>query len=266
MTFYSRWGRGIWSPRHENYIRSRLLEPKHQHLSLKDVKEALSNVAKQRYGLEHQPIGFDAFAFCHQEGLLHSELPPTDTIGVPKYSFASPLHRRIAYRRLFSGREPDAVLQSTRLQQMCMNAIARFSPSALQSGRRSNSRATWTPEIAFQQELYTCMHIELHHIPILSDYAHTQEGRIDFYISEKKWGIELLRCGTARTLAEHVNRFTKGGKYQKWHTIDDFIILNFFQKSINAEKIFETLKIEGTSCGTTPVAYPKSIDSLLLSR
>ncbi|KAF2737114.1 hypothetical protein EJ04DRAFT_390669, partial [Polyplosphaeria fusca] len=159
------------------------------------------------------------------------------------FTFASPMHRRVAYRRLFPGREPDAVVQNLSLQQICTNAIARFSPAMLQNRKDSQSNSSWNiPEAAFQEELYSCLSLELHYLPILSQYSYTKAGRIDLFIATRKWGIEILQCGTNTRLAEHIARFAPGGNYHDWDIMDDYIILNFCSRSA-----FETIKLTDTT-------------------
>ena len=63
----------------------------------------------------------------------------------------------------------------------------------------------------------------------------TPNGRIDFFISSKKWGIELLRNGD-RLLA-HNDRFI-GGEYGKWikaQKMDDYIMIDFRSKVPNVK-------------------------------
>lgn len=191
-------------------------------------------------GLTRLQGDFDAFAFCHKWGLLHTEQPILGRNKEVKFSFASPLHRRVAYRRLFPGREPDAVLKNLSLLQICTNAIARFSPGTLQNRRYPQSNRSWgIPEAAFQDELYCCLNLELHYLPILSEYSHTKNGRIDFYVADRRWGIEVLQCGSKADIAEHTARFVTGGKYGKWGVMDDFIILNFCPRSALREVYIE---------------------------
>lgn len=241
LVWLSRWGRGVWSPWCENYVDECLQAPEYNHLRLLDIKKALGEVARQPDGITRQQGGDpDAFAFCHKWGLLHTEQPILGSKEMT-FTFASPLHRRIAYRRLFPGREPDAVLKELSLQQICTNAIARFSPGALQNRRYSQSNGSWgIPEAAFQDELYCCLSRELHYLPVLSEYSHTKDGRIDFFVSDRKWGIEVLQCGSNTEIAKNAAQFATGGKYQKWDIMDDYIILNFCPRAALPE-----VKIEG---------------------
>ena len=79
--------------------------------------------------------------------------------------------------------------------------------------------------------MYCCLNYELQNVPILSEYAHTREGRIDFFVFDKKWGIEIIQCGNASQIRNHIDRFLPGGKYRAWNIIDDYMILNFCPKS-----------------------------------
>ncbi|KAL9620592.1 MAG: hypothetical protein Q9160_004846 [Pyrenula sp. 1 TL-2023] len=134
----------------------------------------------------------------------------------------------VAYRRLFSGPEPgsDTGLQRISLQQSCLNAIARFSPSVLRL-----RKITGIPEATYQDELYCCLNYELRSLPILSEYSPSKDGRIDFYIFDKKWGIEVLQPRSKADITEHIRRFQTGGKYQRWNILDDYVILNFCSKA-----------------------------------
>ncbi len=115
-----------------------------------------------------------------------------------------------------------------------------MSPSAIQS--RSSDR--WSiPEAVFQDEIYRCLHRELHHLPILSEYSHSRRGssgRVDFYVFDKGWGIEILQSGSKAQITEHAARFGPGGKYGRWNILRDYMVLNFCPKSK-----LRTLKLAG---------------------
>ena len=241
VEWLSKWGRGVWSPESEGYTNSCLYAEKYSHLKLSDIQKALREVAIRPCGYTRlKRKDFDAFAYCHEMGYLHTEQPESRNKETT-FLFPSPLHRRVAYRRLLPGREPDAALKSISLQQVSINAITRFSPAALQSRQPIRSNKGWgIPEAAFQNELYSCLLVELRYLPILSEYSHTRDGRIDFYISGQRWGIEVLQCGTSANIATHAARFTAGGNYQKWGILNDYIILNFCPRSA-----LRDIKIQG---------------------
>ena len=79
--------------------------------------------------------------------------------------------------------------------------------------------------------MHCCLNFELCNLPILSEYSHSKDGRVDLYIFDRKWGIELLQEGNKSKIAEHAARFGSDGKYHKWNIFEDYIILNFCSKS-----------------------------------
>ncbi|KAL9616924.1 MAG: hypothetical protein Q9160_008237 [Pyrenula sp. 1 TL-2023] len=85
---------------------------------------------------------------------------------------------------------------------------------------------------------------ELQNLPILSEYSHTRDGRIDFFIFDKKWGIEVLHSRSKVKITEHIRRFQTGGKYRAWHILDDYIILNFCSKAALQEIEIEDVNIQ----------------------
>lgn len=111
-----------------------------------------------------------------------------------------------------------------------------FSPSVLQLRKIKG-----IPEAAYQDELYCCLNYELRSLPILSEYSPSKDGRIDFYIFDKKWGIEVLHPRRKADITEHICRFQAGGKYQRWNILDDYIILSFCSKASLRE-----IEIEGS--------------------
>ncbi|TEY39224.1 hypothetical protein BOTCAL_0466g00060 [Botryotinia calthae] len=245
LDFLTRWGRGVWSVAGEDHLKDYLIRsPSHKHLKYSDVIDAMRTVARLPNGYtESRKNNMDALAFCYKMGFLHAEYSQCGSSEIT-YIFASPIHRRIAYRRLIPGPPPGTTSDTITLQQACLNAIERFSPSVLHhrspsSNISSKSNPNWgIPEAVFQDEMYCCLNRELHNLPILSEYAETKDGRIDFFIFGKKWGIEILQSGDNGRLQEHANIFQSGGKYHKWGILEDYIILNFCSKSsLDALKI-----------------------------
>ena len=138
---------------------------------------------------------------------------------------------RVAYRRLFPGPELGTTLDRITLPQACLNAVQRFSPSVLQARSTDSRSKRDIPEAALQDEMYCCLSRELRNLPILCEYSHTRDGRINFYIFDKKWGIEILHCRSKRNVTEHIARFRANGKYRVWNILEDYIVLNFCSKS-----------------------------------
>ncbi|KAF7861591.1 uncharacterized protein EAF02_010545 [Botrytis sinoallii] len=245
LEFLTQWGRGVWTVVGEKHLKNYLTRsPSCSHLKYSDVTDALRKVARLPNGYTESGMNeTDALAFFYKMGFLHAEYLKHGSSEVT-YIFASPIHRRIAYRRLIPGPPAGTSSDTTALQQACLNAIERFSPSILHhrspsSNTSRQSNTNWgIPEAALQDEMYFCLSQELHNIPILSEYVETKDGRIDFFIFGKKGGIEILQSGNNGRLEEHVDRFKAGEKYHKWGIVEDYIILNFCSKSsLDALKI-----------------------------
>ncbi|KAF7879488.1 hypothetical protein EAF04_000684 [Stromatinia cepivora] len=224
-------GGGFWVPNEEALVRQYLnTSPLYSHIPFSKVVEALRKVATLLHGYTLPTSHSNkAFTFCHDVGLLHTEQrrPGSDETA---YFFASPIHRKVAYRHLFAASEPDTILDQITLQQTCLNAIERF--LSILKTRPIKPHINWRiPEATFQNEIYCCLNHELHNIDILSEYSHISIGQIDFYIFSKKWGIEILQSGKQRTISEYISQFRVEGKYHGWGVMDDFIILNFCSKS-----------------------------------
>ncbi|KAL9121667.1 MAG: hypothetical protein Q9187_001781 [Circinaria calcarea] len=227
MAELGRYGRGVWTEWAEKSCQNTLLTKDYGDIKFSDIFRVMLHTAMKRDGCTHLQTGFDAFAFCHKMGFLHTE--PSAGLDQRKitYVFASPIHRRVAHMRLLPGPDPDAAPDGRTLLQVCLNAIEGISPSAIQS--RSSNR--WSiPEAAFQDEIYRCLHRELNHLPILSEYAHSSNGGVDFYIFDKKWGVEILQSGSKAQIMEHAARFGPEGKYRTWNILDDYIVLSFCPK------------------------------------
>ncbi|TGO40033.1 hypothetical protein BHYA_0043g00190 [Botrytis hyacinthi] len=180
--------------------------PSYSHLKYSDVANAMRKVARLPKGYtELRTNNMDALAFFYRMGFLHAEYLKHGSSEVT-YIFASPIHKRIAYRRLIPGPPAETSSNTITLQQACLNAIERFSTSVLHHRSPSSninfqSNTNWgIPEAVFSDEIYCCLNQELHNLPILSEYAETKDGRIDFFIFGKRWGIEILQSGNKKNM------------------------------------------------------------------
>ena len=92
---FAKEARGLWTPFGEEHVINQLKFPIYQGVTLSEVVDALRQVAIRPHGYTRMPEGFDAFAFCHQQGYLHIEKtrPGSKLI---TYLFASPIHKRYA--------------------------------------------------------------------------------------------------------------------------------------------------------------------------
>ncbi|MCJ1337992.1 hypothetical protein MMC09_003276, partial [Bachmanniomyces sp. S44760] len=223
-------GRGLWTSSSESACRDILAKGDYHGIKFSDVIQVLQCVAAKHKGYSHQQTQFDAFAFCHKVGILHTESSMSSNKEVT-YVFASPIHQRVAHRRLLPGPDQGTASDHRPLLQVCLAAIKRLSPSAIQPRRVHSNGRSIISEATIQDEIYCCLHYELHHLPILSEYAHSLSGRIDFYIYDKKWGVEILQNGNKSQVMEHMARFGPDGKYRSWNILDDYIVINFCFKS-----------------------------------
>ncbi|APA10278.1 hypothetical protein sscle_06g050480 [Sclerotinia sclerotiorum 1980 UF-70] len=220
--------RGFWTPGEEALVRQYLIDSSSYYdLLFSNVVEALRKVATLLHGYTVPAPYFDrTLTFCHKAGLLHTEQrqPGSEEI---TYFFASPIHRKIACRHLFAASEPDTILDEIPLQQTCFNAIERFNLSSLKEHFKITFKWKRLLKTAIQDEIYRCLNRELHNIEIISEYPYLTNERLDFYISKKKWGIEILQCSDKEAMNEYISQFRIEGKYHGWSVMDDFIILMF---------------------------------------
>lgn len=96
-------------------------------------------------------------------------------------------------------------------------------------GKKMSTAAKCRPvEAQYQDEFYRSFNLLAGRgVPICSEWSRTGDGRVDFYIPEKKWAIELLRDHDR--VSEHISRFKEGGKYYSWlkeNMVEDWIIIN----------------------------------------
>ena len=136
----------------------------------------------------------------------------------------------MTYRRFLIDSNSNSA-QSITFQQVCLNAIQRFNSFALQS-RFTSSFDRWNIlEATFQDEMYCCLNYELRNLLILFEYSHTKDDKVDFYVFDKKWCIEMFQCESKTRIVEHATRFATRENYRTWNICEDYIILNFCFKS-----------------------------------
>ncbi|KAJ8596641.1 hypothetical protein M405DRAFT_928653 [Rhizopogon salebrosus TDB-379] len=168
---------------------------------------------------EHQT----ALRTSYINGWVHTEV--LDSIH-HHYVLASPLHRQLLERKIW-GKLPERVFKSSHATPLafCIEVIRQFSSNNLVSQRKVGpTGAPRPPEAQYQDEFYRCTHlISQGATTIFSEYA-LGEGRVDFYIPQKRWAVELLRDG--QKLVEHCGRFLTSGRYGQSHDIDDYIVLD----------------------------------------
>jgi len=160
---------------------------------------------------------------CFHSGFLHS-----DKIGSGNdvaYFFPSSLHRWFVEWKLCDTL-PTVSFETGDILNFVIKVISKFSPRQLRTERRIASGGIQRPlEAQYQAEFYRCSNIFSKGSIITFPEYGTADGRVDFFIPVKNWGIELLRDGDR--LAQHSGRFSKGGSYATDLVCSDYIILDF---------------------------------------
>ncbi|KAN0124749.1 hypothetical protein V8E52_001301 [Russula decolorans] len=141
------------------------------------------------------------------------------------YIFASPLHRLFVEWRLQDS-VPSIPFESSSILQLALEVIRGFSPRSLSAERRIGAGCIQRPpEAQYQDEFYrNCHACSKGSLVTFPEYG-TAQGRIDFYIPSKEWGVELLRDGNE--LKKHTGRFSETGSYVTTLALSDYIILDF---------------------------------------
>lgn len=89
-------------------------------------------------------------------------------------------------------------------------------------------------EAQYQDEFYGSFNLVAGRgVPICSEWSRSSDGRVDFYIPEKKWAIELLRDHDR--VNEHISRPKEGTSYHSWlneKTVEDFYCMHCLRTAI----------------------------------
>jgi hypothetical protein len=152
---------------------------------------------------------------------LHTEIR-ADINGI-LYTFASPLHRRCIDWKL-NGSPLESRIIEPNLFEFALAIIQRFSRQSLEK------REIGPTEAQFQDEFYSSSSRHSKGSASFPEFG-TKNGRINFFIRSKKWGVELLRDGNR--LTQHARRFTEGryGEWIKKGWMSDYIIIDFRTRS-----------------------------------
>jgi len=139
-----------------------------------------------------------------------------------RYTFYSPLIR-FQWQWVLEP-DHDYELPYKDLYSLVVAVLGGFRASQLsQKDRRVGDDAHKPLEAQYQQEFYRSIHDLTHgNARITPEYGAavgTVSGRIDFLLPKEKWGIELMRDGTA--LQSHVDKFKPDGPYGQWMATND---------------------------------------------
>lgn len=171
----------------------------------------------------------DAISQCFHRGWLH-----TDKFDGPNgfgYCFPSRLHHWYVEWKLWgiTRTTPPTPLNTTKLLDFAVTIIRMFSPRVPTRRQIGPGFIQRPPEAQFQDEFYRCcQRYSKGSLVTFPEYG-TKNGRVDFYIPSKEWGIELLRDGDR--LEQHSIRFSSTGAYGGTLSLSDYIILDFRTKT-----------------------------------
>ncbi|ODM21276.1 hypothetical protein SI65_04329 [Aspergillus cristatus] len=235
-----------------------------QKLSTQPVNRSFPKIPEATDGIsdmlnkitEEGSIPFDindaSIKFCYQKGWIHRVALGGHDIAV----LPSRLHEKYIEYSIgtMSQRLP---VRFNSLPTLCKEIISKFSIMNLRhsaEGKKISSASQPRPlEAQYQDEFYRgFVHVAGRGVPISSEWSRTKDGRVDFYIPEKKWAIELLR--DHGEVDEHISRFKAGGKYHPWleeKMIEDWIIIDCATslptKEFSEPKLWHAVFINGYS-------------------
>ena len=127
---------------------------------------------------------------------------------------------------------PDGEINYGTPLELAVDAIKQFRPCQLSDPPRSLAANTMPLEDQYQKEFYRCLFNILEgHVVTSPEFvikSGTKGGTIDFYVTRKKWGLELLR--DRDRLVGHMERFKSGGQYFSMiqsGEMEQYIVLDF---------------------------------------
>ena len=171
----------------------------------------------------------DALEECFHSGWLHADR--LDDFGMQYksgYLFPSPLHQWYVAWKLCETLT-DNSFDAKDLLTFSIEVISHYCPANLMRNPRVGPGcAQRPPESLYQDEFYRCGHDFSNGSVLMFPEFGIGNGRADFYIPIKKWGVEILRNGYQ--LDQHTGRFSQPGLYTGTFPFDDHIVLNFSDK------------------------------------
>ena len=159
---------------------------------------------------------------CFAQGWLHTDKGVLKDGETAAYFFASSLHRLFVEWKLFC-RNLDIPIQAPNLLEFEIQIIKRFSPLNFPHPRTVGPYYFQTvPEAQYQDEFYRCCYgLTAGSLTTLSEFG-TADGRVNFYIPSKNWGVELLRDGQCE---QHHNNFSPTGRMEWPSTLTNILCL-----------------------------------------
>ncbi|KIM32923.1 hypothetical protein M408DRAFT_313176 [Serendipita vermifera MAFF 305830] len=187
------------------------------------LRAVLSNNHVTKEMME-SPDDKQALRQCFEMGWLHATVYQWDTM----YIFTTSLHQWFVEYYLGNRVLDPNPINDQPLSEFAINVIRLFSHLRLSSPRKVGASDTHRPPATrFQDEFYRCCLKYSNGSLISFPHLENARGRIDYYIPQKKWGIELL--GDGDRLETHSSRFTGSGAYAEMD-FTDCITLDFQNK------------------------------------
>ncbi|PYH94808.1 hypothetical protein BO71DRAFT_352744 [Aspergillus ellipticus CBS 707.79] len=170
---------------------------------------------------------------CFTQGWIHKVIARENSLPLEKELAVLPsrLHEKWVERHIGDEQTPLPGKYST-LRKLCLEVLSQFSVMSLRhssQGKKMSSAARFrSVEAQYQDEFYKAFKtVAGRGVPICSEWSRTKQGRLDFWIPEKMWAIELLRDSSR--IDEHVSRFKNTGQYHGWLVegmIKEWIVVN----------------------------------------
>jgi len=165
-----------------------------------------------------------ALDLCYRRGWLHAD-KLNNTSEEIAYILPSQLHRWFVEWKLFNSARTTP-LDSTSILEFAVQVITSFSPRLLSTeGRIGPGCIQRPPEAQYQDEFYRCSHAYSNGSLVTFPEFGLTNGRVEFYIPFKQWGVELLREGNR--LEQHSSWFSPFGSYGTTIQLSDYIMLDF---------------------------------------
>lgn len=167
----------------------------------------------------------NALQECFRNGWLHADkLGDINLLRNVGYFFPSSLHRWCVEWKL-SNTLPKAQFHANSLLDFVIDVIRQFSRRNILAERSLGPGGIQrTPEEQYQDEMYRCCHLSSNGSLVTFPEFGRGKGRVDFYIPDKHWGIELLCDGNQ--LASHRGRFSNKEAYRTALPLSEYIIVD----------------------------------------
>ncbi|EED14660.1 conserved hypothetical protein [Talaromyces stipitatus ATCC 10500] len=195
-----------------------------------EAKNTLITIIEDGYILFDESV--DSIRCCYENGwiqraVLEDDAQQPNGVGV----LPSRLHEKYV-EYLIAKRPttfPDEAFPT--IESLCQKVLEHFSSKNLRhclEGKLSTAAKLRPVEAQYQDEFYRAFNAVVGRgVPISSEWSREGDGRVDFWIPQKKWGIELLR--DHNRVNEHCDRFKKGGRYYPWieaGMLEDWIVID----------------------------------------